>query len=142
MKLQPEVKPVQQRLRRLPLSVRDAVSKELKDLEEHGIIKKIDASEWVSPIVVTKKKTGGIRMYVDLREPNKAVITDSHPLPLIEDILSELHGAVMFSTLDLKSAYHQLKLHEESRGLTAFSTHEGLYQYSRVPYGHQQLFRR
>lgn len=63
------------------------------------------------------------------------MITDSHPLPLIEDILSELRGAVMFSTLDLKSAYHQLKLHEESRGLTAFITHEGLYQYCRVPYG-------
>ena len=68
-------------------------------------------------------------MCVDLREPNKAVITDSHPLPLIKDILSELHGAVMFSTLDLKSAYHQLTLHEESRGLTTFITHEGLYQY-------------
>ena len=135
VKVRPEVKPVQQKLRRLPLSVRDAVSQELRNLEQHGIIEKIDASEWVSPIVVTKKKSGDIRMCVDLREPNKAVITDSHPLPLIEDILSELHGAVMFSTLDLKSAYHQLTLHEESRGLTAFITHEGLYQYCRVPYG-------
>ncbi|CAI5683364.1 unnamed protein product [Oreochromis niloticus] len=135
VKVRPEVKPIQQKLRRLPLSVREAVSAELKNLEEHGIIEKIDASEWVSPIVVTRRKTGGIRMCVDLREPNKAVVVDSHPLPLIEDILSELRGAVMFSTLDLKSAYHQLTLHEESRGLTAFITHEGLYQYCRVPYG-------
>ncbi|CAI5686315.1 unnamed protein product [Oreochromis niloticus] len=112
-----------------------AQSVELKNLEEHGIIEKIDASEWVSPIVVTRRKTGDIRMCVDLREPNKGVVVDSHPLPLIEDILSELRGAVMFSTLDLKSAYHQLKLHEESRGLTAFITHEGLYQYCTVPYG-------
>lgn len=74
-------------------------------------------------------------MCVDLREPNKAVVVDGHPLPLIEDIMSELRGAVMFSTLDLKSAYHQLKLHEDSRGLTAFVTHEGLYRYCRVPYG-------
>lgn len=135
VKLRPDAKPVRQNLRHLPLSVRDAVSEELKDLEKHGIIEKIDASEWVSPIVVTKKKTSGIRMCVDLREVNKTVIMDSHPLPLIEDILSELRGAVMFSTLDLKSAYHQLPLHEESRGLTAFITHEGLYQYRRVPYG-------
>ncbi|KAK7912339.1 hypothetical protein WMY93_012550 [Mugilogobius chulae] len=135
VKLRPEVKPVQQKLRRLPLSVRDAVSKELKNMEENGIIEKIDASEWVSPIVVTKRKNGDLRTCVDLREPNKAVIVDSHPLPLIEDILSELRGAVLFSTLDLKSAYHQLTLHEESRGLTAFITHEGLYQYCRVPYG-------
>ncbi|KAL6463363.1 hypothetical protein MHYP_G00277540 [Metynnis hypsauchen] len=135
VKLRPDAKPVRQSLQHLPLSVRDAVSEELKDLEKHGIIEKIDASEWVSPIVVTKKKTGGIRMCVDLRELNKAVIMDSHPLPLIEDILSELRGAAMFSTLDLKSAYHQLTLHEDSRELTAFITHEGLYQYCRVPYG-------
>lgn len=61
---------------------------------------------------------------------------DSHPLPLIVDILSELrqnYGAVKFSTLDLKSAYHQLKLHEESRGFTAFIIHEGLYSTSDFP---------
>lgn len=63
------------------------------------------------------------------------MVQDSHPLPLIEDILSELHGSVMFSSLDLKNAYYQVLLHEESRGLTAFNTHEGLYQFRRVPYG-------
>ncbi len=135
VKIRPEVKPVQQKLQQLPLVVHDAVSKELKNLEENGITVKTDASEWVSPIAVTKKKIGGIRMCVDLREPNKAVVVDSHPLSLIEDILSELRGSVMFSTLDLKSVHHQLKLHEESRQLTAFITHEGLYQYCRVPYG-------
>lgn len=106
VKTRPEVRPVQQKLRRLPLSVRDAVSAELRYLEQHGIIEKTDSSEWVSPIAVTQKKTGGIRMYVDLLEPNKAVVVDSYPLPLIEDILSELRGAVMFSTLDLKHVYH------------------------------------
>ncbi len=135
VKVRTEVKPVQQKVRHLPLSVRAAVSEELKTLEENGIIEKIDSSEWVSPIVVTKRKNDTIRMCVDLREPNKAVVPDSHPLPLIEDILSALHGSVMFSSLDLKNAYYQLKLHEESRGLTAFITHEGLYQFCRVPYG-------
>lgn len=135
VKIRPGVKPVQQKLRHLPLSVRAAVSDELKMLEENGIIEKIDSSEWVSPIVVTKRKNNTIRMCVDLREPNKAVVQDSHPLPLIEDILSELHGSVMFSSLDLKNAYYQVQLHEESRGLTAFITHEGLYQFCRVPYG-------
>ncbi|KAJ8340793.1 hypothetical protein SKAU_G00330840 [Synaphobranchus kaupii] len=62
VKIRPEVKPVQQKLRRLPLSVREAVSQELRNLEQHGIIERIDASEWVSPIVVTKKKSGDIRM--------------------------------------------------------------------------------
>ncbi|KAJ8337813.1 hypothetical protein SKAU_G00367790 [Synaphobranchus kaupii] len=62
VKIRPEVKPVQQKLRRLPLSVCEAVSQELRNLEQHGIIERIDASEWVSPIVVTKKKSGDIRM--------------------------------------------------------------------------------
>ena len=74
-------------------------------------------------------------MCVDMREPNKAVVPDSHPLPLIEDVLAELPGSKMYSTLDLKNTYHQLELHEESRGLTAFITREGLYRYRRVPYG-------
>lgn len=66
---------------------------------------------------------------------NGQAIMDRHCLPLIKDILSEPRGAAMFPTLDLQSAYHQLKLHEESRGLTAFITHEGLDQYYGVPYG-------
>ena len=70
-------------------------------------------------------------MCVDMREPNKAVVPDSHPLPLIKELL----WSKMYSTLDLKSAYNQLELHEESRGLTAFITHEGLYRYRRVSYG-------
>ncbi len=136
VKIRPEVRPVQQKLRRrLPLSVCDAVSAELCYLEQHWIIENIDSSEWVSPIVVNQKKTGGIRMCVDLREPNKAVVVDSYPLRLIEDILAELRGAVLFSTLDLKHAYHQVELHTDSRDLTAFVTHDGLYRYKRVPYG-------
>ena len=135
VQIRSEVRPVRQKLRRLPVSVRQAVTTELRDLENQGIIEKIDSSEWVSPIVVTSRKNGKIRVCVDMREPNKAVVPDSHPLPLIEDLLSELRGSVMFSTLDLKSAYHQLELHKDSRGLTAFITHEGLYQYCRVPYG-------
>lgn len=135
VQIRTDVKPVQQKLRRLPLSVRDTVTAELNELEKQGIIEGVDSSEWVSPIVVTRRKNGKIRMCVDMREPNKAVVPDSHPLPLIEDVLAALRGSRMYSTLDLKSAYHQLELHEESRGLTAFITHEGLYRYRRVPYG-------
>ncbi|KAL1254359.1 hypothetical protein QQF64_016588 [Cirrhinus molitorella] len=72
--VRPDVPPVQQKLRRLPFAVRDAVSQELKRLESEGIIEKVDSSPWVSPLVVIQKKSGGIRLCVDLREPNKAVI--------------------------------------------------------------------
>ncbi|CAM5150041.1 unnamed protein product [Natator depressus] len=126
------VMPVQQKLRCLPFSVREAVSEELRKLVQKDIIEEIDSSEWVSPIVVTQKKGGGIRLCVDLREPNKAIVIDSHPLPHIEEVVAELHGAKMFSTLDLQSAYHQgMKIAETSQHLL----HEGLFRFKRVPYG-------
>ncbi len=130
-----DVPPVQQKLRRLPFAVRDAVSQEIKRLESEGIIEKVDSSPWVSPLVAIQKKSGGIRLCVDLREPNKAVIIDSHPLPHIEEVFTELRGASMFSTIDLQNAYHQVSLHQDSRDLTAFVTHDGLYRFTRVPYG-------
>nr|XP_054749679.1 uncharacterized protein LOC129255340 [Lytechinus pictus] len=66
--------PVQQRLRRLPLSVKDQVSQELKRLDKEGVIEKIDSSEWISPIVIAAKKSRSIRLCVDLREVNKAIV--------------------------------------------------------------------
>ena len=81
------------------------------------------------------KKSGDVRICVDLRKVYKAVIPDKYPLPKIDEILSELRNSSVFSQLDLASAYHQLKLHEESRHLTAFITHEGLFQYKRMCFG-------
>ena len=74
-------------------------------------------------------------MCVDLREPNKSIVIDSHPLPHIEEGFAELHGVRMFSTHELQSAHHEVLLHEESQDLPAFITHEGLFHYCRVPYG-------
>ncbi|GAA6098722.1 ankyrin-3-like isoform X1 [Tachysurus ichikawai] len=135
VKMRSDVPPVQQKLRRLPFAVRSAVSEELKRLEAEGFIERVDSSAWVSPLVVVKKKTGGIRLCVDLREPNRAVVIDSHPLPHIEEVFTELRGATMFSTIDLQNAYHQVQLHPSSRDLTAFITHDGLFRFTRVPYG-------
>ncbi|XP_030595617.1 uncharacterized protein LOC115787179 [Archocentrus centrarchus] len=135
VKLDPSVKPVRQKLRRLPFAVRAPVAAELDRLLKAGVIEQIDASPWVSPIVVTGRKTGGIRLCADLREPNKAVITDCYPLPHVDELFVSLQGATLFSTIDLANAYYQLPLHEDSRDLTAFITHEGLFRFRRVPYG-------
>lgn len=72
---------------------------------------------------------------MDLREPNRAIVVDSFPLPYMEEMFSELRRSTVFSNLDLQSAYHQVLLHEDSHGLTSFITHEGLFHYKRVPYG-------
>lgn len=62
-------------------------------------IERIDASPWVSPIVVTLRKNGKVRMCVGYREPIKAVVMDSHPLPHMDDIFTEMRGATVFSTI-------------------------------------------
>ena len=72
---------------------------------------------------------------MDLREPNKAVVMDSYTLPHMEELFSEMCGATVFSTIDLANAYHQMLLAEESRDLTAFITHDGLFRFKHVPYG-------
>lgn len=78
-----------QKLRRLPFSVRCAVTEELADLQAKGIIECIDASPWVSPIVVTQRRGGGkLNMCVDLREPNKSIVCDTYPLPHMDKLLT------------------------------------------------------
>ena len=122
-------------MRRLPFAIRQSVSKELARLEKDGAIEPINSSEWISPLVVAWKKSGKIRLCVDLREVNKAIIPDKFPLPTVDELLSELRGAKHFAKLDLATAYHQLPLHEDSRDLTAFITHEGLFRFRRVCFG-------
>ena len=131
----PTVRPVQQPLRRLPWAVKDEVSARLDQLEREGVIEKVTASEWVSPIVVGRKRDGGVRLCVDMRQVNRAVVTDGYPLPRIEDVLHRLNRSKFFSRFDLKDAYHQLDLHPESRPLTTFVTHQGLYRFTRVNFG-------
>ena len=74
-------------------------------------------------------------MCTDLQEPNKAVVIDSYPLHHIDKLLANLRGAKVYPTIDLANAYYQLPLHEDSRDITAFITHEGLFRFRRVPYG-------
>ncbi|XP_064482118.1 uncharacterized protein K02A2.6-like [Ornithodoros turicata] len=124
--------PVQQKLRRLPLEVREKVSAERHKLEQADIIERIDASQWVSPIVVVWKKSGELRLCADHRKPNEAIVVDSHPLSHPDDLFHSLAGARHYSKLDLSSAHHQLVLAKESHNITAFTTHEGLFRYKKV----------
>lgn len=128
-------RPVQQKIRRLPLMVRESVRKEIARLEKEGVIESIEASGWISAMVVVAKKDGRVRLCVDLRAVNEAIVADVFPLPHFEDLLAELKGAEVFSKLDALSAYHQVSLATESRDLTAFITPWGLFRFQRVPFG-------
>ena len=116
----PDIPPVRQPPRRLPWAIRDQVNARISELERQGVIEPVTASEWVSPLVVGRKRNGDLRLCVDLRQVNRAVVTDGYPLPHMEDMLHNLRGSDWYTKLDLKDAYHQVVLNEASRNLTGF----------------------
>ena len=132
------VKPVAQPHRRIPFHVRKQVEEKLQQLEDEGIIERAEGpTPWVSPIVVVPKpqKPNEIRICVDMRALNKAIIRERYIIPTIDDVVSDLNGCKIFSKIDLNQGYHQIPLHPNSRPLTTFSTHIGLFRYKRLNFG-------
>ena len=101
---------------------------------EKGIIQE-SVSPWSSPVVLVKKKDGSYRFCVDFRKVNKVTKVDSFPMPLVADALDSLAGASVFSTLDLKSSFWQIQMHQDSHQMTAFAKHNGLYEFLTMPFG-------
>ena len=89
----------------------------------------------VSPIVTPPKTNGDVRICVDIRMANKAIERERHPMPTIDELIHDLNGSNVFSKMDLKAGYNQLVLEEESRPITTFSTHIGLFRYKRLNFG-------
>ena len=132
----PAVKPVAQKQRRIPFSLRGKVEDKLQELMDLDIIEKVNGpTPWVSPVVVVPKSRGDIRLCVDMRQANRAVIRERHPIPTFDEVLENLKGSTVFSKLDLNMGFHQIELEEESRPITTFVTHTGLYRYKRLNFG-------
>lgn len=121
--LDESVPPVFQPFRRLPFELQKKVSERLQELLDRDIIEKVPGhSVWASPLVVVPKSNGDIRLCVDMRRANKAIIIDSYPFPNVEDLMTQLNGAKCFSKIDIKDAYYQVRLAEDSREITTFIT--------------------
>ena len=131
------VKLVAQPVHRIPFGVREKVERKLDELLESGIIEEVPEGPtgWVSPLVVIPKADGDIRICVDMRCTNQAIVRERQPIPKIEEVLQDLNASTVFSRVDLKWGFHQILLAEESRHVTTFVTHRGLYRYTRLMFG-------
>ena len=92
-------------------------------------------SPWSSPVVLVKKKDGTWRFCADYRKLNNATTKDVYPLPRIDDALSHLENATIFSIMDLQSGFWQINVHPDSKEKTAFVTSDGLWQFKKMPFG-------
>ena len=134
--IDPSVKPVAQPLRRTPFNLRSRVEEKIRELEDLNIIERVDGpNPWVNPVVTVPKPNSNIRLCLDMRRANEAIIRGRHPIPTVDELLQTMNGSKFFSKLNLKWGYHQLELDRESRGITTFVTHCGLYQYKRLLFG-------
>ncbi|GJX54571.1 putative reverse transcriptase domain-containing protein [Tanacetum coccineum] len=119
IELIPGATPVAKSPYRLAPSEMQELSEQLKELQDKGFIRP-SHSPWGAPVLFVKKKDGSMRMCIDYRELNKLTVKNRYPLPRIDDLFDQLQGARYFSKIDLRSGYHQLRVHEDDIPKTAF----------------------
>jgi len=110
------------------------LKKQLEELIEKQFIRP-SVSPWGAPVLLVKKKDGSRRLCVDYRQLNKVTIKNRYPLPSIDDLMDQLVGAEVFSKIDLRLGYHQIRVKAEDISKTAFQMRYGHYEYSVMPFG-------
>ena len=134
IELQPGTAPIARRPYRMPPNELAELKKQLQELLDKGYIRP-STSPWGCPALFVKKKDQSLRLCVDYRPLNAVTIKNKYPLPRIDILFDQLVGAKVFSKIDLRSGYHQIKIRLEDIPKTAFSTRYGLYEYLVMSFG-------
>ncbi|GJY01083.1 putative reverse transcriptase domain-containing protein [Tanacetum coccineum] len=132
IELMPGAAPVARAPYRLAPSELKELSDQLKELLEKGFIRP-SSSPWGAPVLFVKKKDGSFRMCIDYRKLNKLTVKNRYPQ--IGDLFDQLQGSSVYSKIDLRSGYHQLRIREEDIPITAFRTRYGHYEFQVMPFG-------
>ncbi|GJV72324.1 putative reverse transcriptase domain-containing protein [Tanacetum coccineum] len=132
--LVPGAAPVARAPYRLAPSKMKELSEQLKELSDKGLIRP-SSSPWGAPVLFVKKKDGSFWMCIDYQELNKLTVKNRYPLPSIDDLFDQLQGSSIYSKIDLRSAYHKLRVREEDVPKTAFRTRYGHYEFQVMRFG-------
>lgn len=132
--LLPGAAPVNVRPYHYPLVVKDEIERQIAEMLRSGIVQP-SHSPFSSSVLLVKKKDGTYRFCVDFRHLNAITVKSKYPVPVIEELLDELHGASWFSCLDLMAGYHQIRLKPGEEPKTAFQTHSGQYEFRVMAFG-------
>ena len=131
-----KVQPVAQPVHRIPFSRQAKVEQKIEELVQLDVLEKVEGpTSWVNPLVAVEKPNGDIRICLDMRQANQAILRKKHPVPTVEETLQEVSRAKVFTKLDLNMAFHQIELHPDSRDITTFAAPNGLYRYKRLLFG-------
>ena len=133
IELHPATSPISMTPRRMALVELQELRVQIQELQDKGFIRP-STSPWGDPVLFVKKKDKTLRLCIDYRQLNKVTIKNRYPLPRIDDLFNQLIGARVYSKIDLRTGYHQLRVRETNIPKTTFKTRYGHFEFTVMPF--------